>query len=194
MRSACPPETWFSLSNDGPERFTAICCMAAGGRARIGDGAAVPDSVGAVSARGAGAAPTEAPDLAILLAAAYRALTDRLGEAWTTVGIEGMRPSFGFVIRAVDGRASRRSRAWREMLDVTKQSASGLADEAQRAGFVERVAAAGDRRSRHLRLHREGPQASGPPRWPRATSSNASERPLSGRVGSPGCARAYSRS
>jgi len=33
-----PPQTRFSLSNDGPERFTAICCMVAGGRARIEDG------------------------------------------------------------------------------------------------------------------------------------------------------------
>jgi quercetin dioxygenase-like cupin family protein len=33
-----PPETWFTLSNDGEESFAAICCMPAGGRARIGDG------------------------------------------------------------------------------------------------------------------------------------------------------------
>lgn len=37
-----PPETCFSLRNDGPERFSAICCMAAGGRARIGDGELFP--------------------------------------------------------------------------------------------------------------------------------------------------------
>jgi quercetin dioxygenase-like cupin family protein len=33
-----PPNTSFAVSNDGPESFTAICCMAAGGQARIGDG------------------------------------------------------------------------------------------------------------------------------------------------------------
>ena len=37
-----PPRTWFAVSNDGPERFTAICCMAAGGRARIGEGEPFP--------------------------------------------------------------------------------------------------------------------------------------------------------
>lgn len=37
-----PPETCFSLRNDGPARFTAICCMAAGGRARIDDGELFP--------------------------------------------------------------------------------------------------------------------------------------------------------
>lgn len=37
-----PPKTRFAVSNDGSERFTAICCMAAGGEARIGDGEPFP--------------------------------------------------------------------------------------------------------------------------------------------------------
>lgn len=37
-----PPKTRFAVSNDGLERFTAICCMAAGGEARIGDGEPFP--------------------------------------------------------------------------------------------------------------------------------------------------------
>ena len=37
-----PPQTPFALSNAGPETMAAICCMAAGGRARIGDGDAFP--------------------------------------------------------------------------------------------------------------------------------------------------------
>ena len=95
------------------------------------------------------------PDLAILLAAAYRALTERLGDAMTKRRIEGMRPSFGFVIRAVAAEQPTITRL-AQMLDVTKQSASALADEAERAGFIERVAVAGDRRSRHLRLTAKG--------------------------------------
>jgi quercetin dioxygenase-like cupin family protein len=39
-----PPDTAFRLSNAGAERFTAICCMAAGGQARIGDGELFPIS------------------------------------------------------------------------------------------------------------------------------------------------------
>jgi mannose-6-phosphate isomerase-like protein (cupin superfamily) len=37
-----PPDVAFRLSNAGQERFTAICCMAAGGQARIGDGDPFP--------------------------------------------------------------------------------------------------------------------------------------------------------
>jgi mannose-6-phosphate isomerase-like protein (cupin superfamily) len=37
-----PPDVAFRLSNAGSERFTAICCMAAGGQARIGDGDPFP--------------------------------------------------------------------------------------------------------------------------------------------------------
>lgn len=110
----------------------------------------------------------DAPDLAILLAAAYRALTERLGDAMDARGIDGMRPSFGFVIRAVAAEQPTITRL-AEMLDVTKQSASSLADEAERAGFIERVPVAGDRRSRHLRLTARG-------RNVRATALAASEQ------------------
>ena len=102
-----------------------------------------------------GRAPEDAPDLAILLAAAYRALTERLGEAMDASRIDGMRPSFGFVIRAVAAEEPTITRL-AEMLDVTKQSASGLADEAERAGFIERAVAERDRRTRHLRLTAKG--------------------------------------
>ena len=108
------------------------------------------------------------PDLAILLAAAYRALTERLGEAMDARRIEGMRPSFGFVIRAVAAEEPTITRL-AEMLDVTKQSASGLADEAERAGFIERLAVPGDRRTRHLRLTAKG-------RKVRATALAASDQ------------------
>jgi mannose-6-phosphate isomerase-like protein (cupin superfamily) len=37
-----PPDTVFRLSNPGSERFTAICCMAAGGQARVADGDPFP--------------------------------------------------------------------------------------------------------------------------------------------------------
>jgi DNA-binding MarR family transcriptional regulator len=122
--------------------------------------------------------PDDEPDLAILIAAAYRALTEMLGDAMEARRIEGMRPSFGFVIRAVDAEQPTITRL-AEMLDVTKQSASALADEAERAGFVERVAAASDRRSRRLRLTAKG-------RRVRATAlaaSNKLERELEAALG-----------
>jgi DNA-binding MarR family transcriptional regulator len=97
----------------------------------------------------------EAPDLAILLATGYRTLTERLAAAMDDRGIDGMRPSFGFVIRAVASEQPTITRL-AELLDVTKQSASALADEAQRAGFIERAAVPGDRRSRPLKLTAKG--------------------------------------
>ncbi|MGZ4311648.1 MAG: MarR family winged helix-turn-helix transcriptional regulator [Solirubrobacteraceae bacterium] len=125
----------------------------------------------------------EPPDLAILLAAGYRALTERLASAMDARGIEGMRPSFGFVIRAVAAEQPTITRL-AELLDVTKQSASGLADEAERAGFIERVTLPGDRRSRHLRLTAKGESV-------RATALATSaqlERELERRLGPAGLA------
>jgi len=122
--------------------------------------------------------PDDEPDLAILIAAAYRALTEMLGDAMEARRITGMRPSFGFVIRSVDAEQPTITRL-AEMLGVTKQSASALADEAERAGFVERVAAASDRRSRHQRLTGKG-------RRVRATAlaaSNKLERELEAALG-----------
>lgn len=104
---------------------------------------------------GAPETAADAPDLAILLAACYRSLTERLAAAMEANGIENMRPSFGSVIRAVTAEQPTITRL-AEMLDVTKQSASGLANEAERAGFIERAAVPGDRRSRHLRLTAKG--------------------------------------
>jgi mannose-6-phosphate isomerase-like protein (cupin superfamily) len=37
-----PAKTWFAVSNHGTERFSAICCMAAGGQARIDGGDPFP--------------------------------------------------------------------------------------------------------------------------------------------------------
>jgi DNA-binding MarR family transcriptional regulator len=132
--------------------------------------------VGAVTA-------TDEPDLAILIAAAYRALTERLGDAMDRRRIDGMRPSFGFVIRAVAAEQPTITRL-ADMLDVTKQSASALADEAERAGFIERVAAPGDRRTRHLRLTAKGRKV----RATALTTSGLLERELEQALGAGGLA------
>lgn len=124
---------------------------------------------------------TDAPDLAILLAAAYRALTERLDAAMEERGIEGMRPLFGFVIRAVAAEEPTITRL-AEMLDVTKQSASGLADEAERAGFIERAVVPGDRRSRYLKLTAKGAQV----RATALATSGQLERELEAELGAVG--------
>jgi DNA-binding MarR family transcriptional regulator len=91
------------------------------------------------------------PDFSILIVAANRCLADRLGAAVATAGGEAMRPSFGFVIRAVAAEQPTVSRL-AELLGVTKQAASRLADDMVRLGYLERAADEADRRRVSLRL------------------------------------------
>ena len=114
-----------------------------------------------------GRASGGAPDLAILLAATGRAIADELGAAMRERDLE-VRPSFGFVIRAVAAEEPTINRL-AELLGVTKQAASRLADEVESAGFVKRVAHAADRRSLRLRLTAQGAEV-------RALALQTSER------------------
>ena len=95
------------------------------------------------------------PDLAILITAANRCVADRLGAAVATAGGESMRPSFGFVLRAVAAEQPTVSRL-AELLGVSKQAASRLADDMVALGYLERAADAGDRRRTLLRLSPAG--------------------------------------
>jgi DNA-binding MarR family transcriptional regulator len=95
------------------------------------------------------------PDLVILVAAAMHAVSIRLGAAMEERGIAGMRPSYGYVIRAVAAEEPSVNRM-AELLGVTKQSASRLVGDMERDGFVERVAQPDDRRVRRLRLTERG--------------------------------------
>jgi len=91
------------------------------------------------------------PDLAILITAANRCLADRLGQAVATAGGEAMRPSFGFVLRAVAAEQPTVSRL-AELLGVTKQGASRLADDMVTLGYLERNEDPADRRRARLAL------------------------------------------
>ena len=154
-----PAGTPFSLRVAGDEPVAPTACMPAGGQATVlPDGADVRAALGRVSE----------PDLAILIGAANRCLADRLGAAVATVGGEAMRPSFGFVIRAVAAEQPTVSRL-AELLGVTKQAASRLADDMVGLGYLERAADPRDRRRTGLRLSRDrgagpGPRAGGEPR------------------------------
>ena len=94
-------------------------------------------------------------DLAILLAAAYRAVAERLRNAMDGSGLQGMRPLYGFVVRAVAAESPTVSRL-AELLDVTKQAASQLVDDMCRAGFLMREGDALDRRRARLVLSPTG--------------------------------------
>jgi DNA-binding MarR family transcriptional regulator len=95
------------------------------------------------------------PDLAILITAANRCMSDRLVAAVAAVGGEAMRPSFGFVLRAVAAEQPTVSRL-AELLGVTKQAASRLADDMVSLGYLERAGDPGDRRRTRLRLSPTG--------------------------------------
>jgi DNA-binding MarR family transcriptional regulator len=95
------------------------------------------------------------PDLAILITAANRCLADRLGQSVATAGGEEMRPSFGFVLRAVAAEQPSVSRL-AELLGVTKQGASRLADDMVTLGYLRRDEDPADRRRTRLRLSPTG--------------------------------------
>jgi len=95
------------------------------------------------------------PDLAILVTAANRCLADRLGQAVARAGGEAMRPSFGFVLRAVASEQPTVSRL-AELLGVTKQGASRLADDMVTLGYLDRSEDPADRRRTRLRLSPAG--------------------------------------
>lgn len=98
--------------------------------------------------------PAEA-DLAILLAAAMSAVSERLLAAVHASGTTEMRQSYGFVIRAVSAEQPTVNRL-AERLGVTKQSVSRLVDDMERDGLVERVVVPEDRRARRLHLTAKG--------------------------------------
>jgi DNA-binding MarR family transcriptional regulator len=92
------------------------------------------------------------PDLAILLVAASRCLDDRLVAAVRETGARDMRPAFGFVIRAVAAEEPTVGRL-AEMLGVSRQAASKVADEMVGRGYLLRGP---DPRRTRLRLSAKG--------------------------------------
>jgi DNA-binding MarR family transcriptional regulator len=95
------------------------------------------------------------PDLAIILVAANRCLNDRLVGAVRETGARDIRPAFGFVIRAVDAEEPTVGRL-AELLGVTRQAASKLADEMVERGYLLRASDPDDRRRTRLRLSAKG--------------------------------------
>ena len=95
------------------------------------------------------------PDFAILITAANRCIADRLLTAVATAGGDRMRPSFGFVLRAVAAEEPTISRL-AELLGVTKQAASRLVDDMVSLDYLQRSDLPGDRRQKRLHLSPTG--------------------------------------
>ncbi len=87
--------------------------------------------------------------------AANRCLVDRLQRAAREVGAHDMRPSFGFVIRAVAAEEPTVGRL-AELLGTTKQAASKLSDDMVDRGYLLRATDRRDRRRTRLRLAAKG--------------------------------------
>jgi DNA-binding MarR family transcriptional regulator len=93
----------------------------------------------------------EKADFAILVTGAARVISDRLGDAVLRAGVDDMRSSFGFVIRALAER-ERTLTELAELLGVTKQAAIKVVDEMELGGYVEREADPNDWRAKVIRL------------------------------------------
>lgn len=106
-------------------------------------------------------------DLAILLTAANRVLTDRLLDAMREAGL-ATRPRWGFVIRALHGEPLPLAEV-AARLGVTKQAAQQTVDDMEAAGFVTREPDPADGRRKLLVLTAEG-------RRVRSTALDASAR------------------
>jgi DNA-binding MarR family transcriptional regulator len=118
------------------------------------------------------------PDLVILIAASYRAIVEQLMQGMEKAEIAGMRPAYGFVVRAVAAEEPTVNRL-AELLDVSKQAASKLAEQMVHAGFIRRVADKDDRRLTRLRLAHKGERV----RAQALATSAAVERELCRAVG-----------
>jgi DNA-binding MarR family transcriptional regulator len=95
------------------------------------------------------------PDLAVLLVAANRCLTDRMVAAVRSSGARDARHAFGFVIRAVAAEEPTVGRLG-ELLGVSRQAASKLSDEMVQRGYLLRATDPADRRRTRLRLSAKG--------------------------------------
>jgi DNA-binding MarR family transcriptional regulator len=90
-----------------------------------------------------------------LAAPANRCLGDRLTAAVRETGAHDARSAFGFVIRAVDAEERTVTRL-AELLGVSRQAASKLADEMVHRGYLLRTQDPDDRRRTRMRLSAKG--------------------------------------
>src|SRR5262245_59477919 len=96
-------------------------------------------------------------DFGILLGLAYQQFVDALNAHLREVGFADLKPSFGYVIRAVDHEPLTATHL-ASRLHMTPQGAAKLIDELVDRGYIQRLADQTDRRARRLMLATRGEQ------------------------------------
>jgi DNA-binding MarR family transcriptional regulator len=95
-------------------------------------------------------------DLGILLAMAFRAMTDEIHAGLAAQGWGEMRPAHGFTFQFLAVRGGATAVELAAHLGVTKQAATQLVDELERLGYLARGRHATDRRARLISLSDAG--------------------------------------
>lgn len=92
----------------------------------------------------------------LLLAVAYRAMTDRFHARLARLGREPLRPAHGYTFRYLASNSNVTTVDLAAHLGVTKQAASKTVTELQDWGYVERRSHATDKRAHVLTLTARG--------------------------------------
>src|SRR5262245_14401205 len=96
-------------------------------------------------------------DFGILLGLAYQQFVDALNAHLREVGFTDLKPSFGYVIRAVDHEPLTATHL-AARLHMTPQGAAKLIDELVERGYIQRLRDETDKRARRLMLAARGQQ------------------------------------
>jgi DNA-binding MarR family transcriptional regulator len=92
----------------------------------------------------------------LLLAVAYRAMTDQFHARLAELGREPLRPAHGYTFRYVASHPEATTVGLAAQLGVTKQAASKTVTELEGWGYLERRAHAADKRAQVLVLTAHG--------------------------------------
>jgi DNA-binding MarR family transcriptional regulator len=102
--------------------------------------------------------PGEELNIGLLLFIPYRALEKRVFDALAEAGYDDFTPAQARVFQRI-GPDGTRLTDLAEAAEITKQTASFLVDQLERAGYVERVADPADARARLIRVAERGAKA-----------------------------------
>ena len=97
----------------------------------------------------------EGPNLGVLLFIPYRAMENRVFDGLAQHGFDDLTVARGRIFQRISPEGSRLTDL-AEQAQVTKQAASGLVDELERAGYVNRVPDPSDARARLIQIAPRG--------------------------------------